>query len=86
MIHLDDMRTTISLSDDLLREAKQRAIEAHTTVGNVIDNALRVMFSKPKSRTESSGAFRLKTFSGHGLRPGVDLDHSAALQDVMEEQ
>jgi hypothetical protein len=59
MIHLDDMRTTISLSDDLLREAKQRAIEAHTTIGNVIENALRVMFSEPKSRTETSSTFRL---------------------------
>ena len=80
------MRTTISLSDDLLRKAKQRAAESHTTLGNVVENALRVAFSAPKAGLDRAAKVRLKTFRGRGLRPGVDLDNSAALLDVMEDR
>jgi hypothetical protein len=27
----------------------------------------------------------IPTFGGHGLRPGVDLDDSASLEDIMNE-
>ena len=80
------MRTTISLDDDLLRTAKQRALEAHSTLSRLVENALRVALSAPKTRGDASVVPRLRTFRGQGLRPGVDIDHSAALLDMMEER
>ena len=80
------MRTTLTISDGLLREAKRRAIEGHTTLGGLVENVLRAAFSAPKTGVDRPAGFTLKTFRGHGLRPGVDLDHSADLLDVMEER
>jgi len=79
------MRTTIRLDDELLREAKRRAAESGRTLGDVIEDALREALlrhrpDEPRSRVS------LPTFGGggRGLMPGVDLDDSAALLDLME--
>lgn len=48
----------------------------------VIEDALRVAVAR-KPRTARSRV-DIPTFRGDGLQPGIDLDNSAALQDVME--
>ncbi len=78
------MRTTLSIRDDLLEESKRRAMDRHTTLGKFIDDVLLVALSRPKAAANRTPAVRLQTFRGKGLRPGVDLDHSAALLDSME--
>lgn len=46
-------------------------------------DALESLSRRPAGRgTESQP---LPTFSGHGLRPGVDLDDTASLIDLMQE-
>lgn len=80
------MRTTLSIRDDLLEESKRRAMDRHTTLGEFIEDVLRVALSRPKVAANRTPAVRLLTFRGKGLRPGVDLDHSAALLDSMEER
>jgi hypothetical protein len=76
------MRTTVRLDDRLLREAKQLAARSGRTLTAVIEDALRAMLAlrdaPPKKRV------RLKTVGGRGTAPGVDLDDSAGLLDVME--
>lgn len=77
------MRTTIRLDDALLRQAKKVAAETGRTLTSVIEDALRESLArrgKPKRRR-----VRLRTFKGKGLQPGVDLDDSAALLDLMED-
>lgn len=78
------MRTTIRLNDDLLRRAKREALERGTTLTAVIEDALRRALAPPGSTRREP--FRLRTFHGDGLLPGVDLDDTAALLDVMDEQ
>lgn len=78
------MRTTIAIRDDLLEEAKRRALARRTTLGGFIEDVLRMALSRPKDATDRVPPVRLHTFRGQGLRPGVDLDHSAALLDTME--
>jgi len=78
------MRTTITIRDDLLEEAKRRAIDNHATLGHFIEDTLRVALFRSKTPASHCRAVRLKTFRGRGLQAGVDLDHSAALLDVME--
>jgi Rv0623-like transcription factor len=77
------MRTTIRINEQLLKEAKELAARRGKTLTSVIEDALR----ESLSRQHSSGQRKrvhLVTFSGKGLLPGVDLDDSAALLDVME--
>ncbi|HYV50112.1 MAG TPA: ribbon-helix-helix protein, CopG family [Myxococcaceae bacterium] len=77
------MRTTIRLPDDLLAAAKRRAAETHRSLTTVIEDALREALSrKPGSRRRSRA--RLPTFAGDGLLPGVHLEDSAELLDLME--
>jgi hypothetical protein len=77
------MRTTVDVQEDLLREAKERAARSGRTLGQVVDDALRVLFQRA-DRAASRGPLELPTFRGSGLQPGVDLDDSAALLDLME--
>ena len=77
------MRTTIRLDDELLATAKRAAIERGTTLTAVIEDALRrALAPDPRSRTAPAAP---PTFRGDGLQPGVDLDDTASLLDVMDE-
>jgi plasmid stability protein len=78
------MRTTIRLPDDLLRAAKIHATESGRTLTAVIEEALRVALASAAAPALDE-AVTLPTYGRGGLRPGVDLDDSAALLDVMEE-
>jgi hypothetical protein len=77
------MRTTIRLDDQLLAEAKQLAARTGRTLTAVIEDALRLSLRQTSSRRRRR--VELPTFKGgNGLQPGVDLDDSAALLDLME--
>lgn len=78
------MRTTIRLDDDLLAEVKQLAARTGRTMTELIQDALRELVSRSKSAPKGE-RFRLPTFRGDGLQPGVDLDSNAALLDLMDE-
>ncbi len=77
------MRTTINLPDDLLIRARQRAAASNRTLTAVIEEALRLALDRT-SQTPAGGEVRLVTYGTGGVRPGVDLDDSAALLEVME--
>lgn len=77
------MRTTIRLDDDLLRAAKRAAVERGTTLTAVIEDALRRALAP--GAVASHEEVELPTFRGDGLQPGVDLDDSASLLDLMDE-
>lgn len=79
------MRTTIRLDDELLSQAKQLAAQTNRTLTAVIEEALRQHFAQQKQLSERTPV-RLKVVSGNGVYPGVDLDDSAALLDLMETQ
>jgi hypothetical protein len=76
------VRTTIDLPGDLLAEAKERAAREGRSLSSVVGDALRNSFA----RTATSGRepIELPTFGVGGLQPGVDLDDSASLIEVME--
>lgn len=79
------MRTTINLDEDLLRELKQLAASSRKTLGDVIEDALRESLAKMRSRSTRPQPTDLPISEQPlGLRPGVDLDNTASLLDVME--
>jgi Arc/MetJ family transcription regulator len=77
------MRTTIHLPDDLLARLKRRAADTNRTLTAVIEEALRRALA-PSRRSGKAPPARLTTFGAGGLQPGVDLDDSAALLDLLE--
>jgi len=77
------MRTTIRIDEELLKEAKLEAARIGTTLTAVIEDALRESLSRQQN-TGQSEKVRSITFRVKGLLPGVDIDDSAALLDLME--
>jgi len=77
------MRTTINIDDALLAEAKQVAARTGRSLTDVVEDALRESLHR-RHRTARQ-AVKLPVFGEDGLQPGVDLDDSAALLDLMEQ-
>ena len=78
------MRTTIDINDDLFRRAKEAAARSNRPLREVVEDALRLAFAQ----ASVAGAGKLTDLSVStrkpGLCPGVDLDDSAGLLDLME--
>lgn len=75
------MRTTVDIDDQLLLYAKRQAVEQGCTLKQALENALRDFFSHQSLSHES---VRLETFSGTGLKPGVNLDNGRSLNDIID--
>lgn len=79
------MRTTLSLDSELLRRAKELSAQTGQTLTAVIEQALRAMlYGSPRQSKDEK--LKLHTFKGKGLMPGVDLDDTASLYDLLNEK
>jgi len=78
------MRTTINLDDQLLKQAKAQAAASGVTLGRLIENAVRESLVR-REILEKRGRVRLITTQGTGTRPGIDLDHSQSLLEIVEQ-
>jgi hypothetical protein len=76
------MRTTVRLDERLLAEVKKYAAESGCTLTSIVEDALRETLARRRSGAKRKPV-RLKTARGNGVRPGVDLDDTASLLDVM---
>ena len=76
------MRTTIRLSDDLLRRAKNRAAEKGRTLTSLIEDGLKMILAEARPAPHSRVRLPVSTASG-GTLPGVDLIRSSKLEDRM---
>lgn len=82
---LTHMRTTILLPDTLYRDTKAAAAASGRTVTSLIEDALRERLGRRPPGSKPPRRTRLPVFRGKkGVRPGVDLDDSAGLLDVMD--
>lgn len=82
-VYLRCMRTTVTIDDQLLAEAKEVAQRSGTTLSVMLENALRERLARRATATRRAHV-ELPTSGGGGLLPGVDLDDSAALLEVMD--
>ena len=78
------MRTTLSIDDRVLAEYKRLAARSHRTLSHVIQDALVEMLARRREAAER-GPVKLPVIGGGGLRPGVDLDDSAGLLAIADE-
>jgi hypothetical protein len=79
------MRTTITIEDGLLQRARQVSHATGKSLGEVVEDALRMALA---TRRKQPGPLRfkpLKTFRGSGTLPGVDLNSSSALLETMDQ-
>jgi len=75
------MRTTVDITDELLRRAKNQAADQGVPLREVIEAALRQYLSAGRRRAR----FRLSWAVEDGrLQPGVNLDDRDALFDLMD--
>jgi hypothetical protein len=78
------MRTTVRLDDALLEKAKREAARRGETLTALIDRGLRLTLARPEHRRARRKVRIPVCRAGGGTLPGVDLDDSAALLDVLE--
>ena len=78
------MRTTVRLDDALLDRAKREAQRRGETLTSLIERGLRLVLARPQKRGERRRVEIPVCRAGGGTRPGVDLDDSAALLDIVE--
>ena len=78
------MRTTINLPDDLFREVKKHAHATGRTFTDVVQDAIREALARKIQRNTSRAGVRLPVSRG-APQPGVDLDDSAALLELMDD-
>ena len=79
------MRTTVNIQDEALELCKDKAQEKGISIGDAITEAIFTAYRHKPAKTRSR-RFTLPVSGRGGLRPGVDLDSNAGLEDVMEDR
>jgi hypothetical protein len=77
------MRTMVTIDDQLLELAKQRARQTRVTVGQVVEHALQ-RFLISESSDSASGPIAVIEGRG-GLRDGIDPRSNTSLLDAMDD-
>lgn len=76
------MRTTVNLRDEALELGKRKARELGKPLGDVVSEAILTAYrDRPTARRKAT--YDLPVSGSGGLRPGVDLDDSSSLEDLM---
>lgn len=75
------IKVTLQVDDDLWAQTKRYAADNGQTLSTVVESALREFL-----RSHSSGQARITLITHHGgpFQPGIDIDKSAVLQDLMD--
>jgi hypothetical protein len=72
------VRTTVSLSEPLLRTARRRAAERGVTLSEFVEDAVRFQLARKPS--SAAAPFRLHTVKGKLVQPELDLDRTSTLE------
>lgn len=76
------MRTTVNIDEHLLARAKDEARLKNQTLGEYLEEAIRLKFSQPKRKKGPP----IPVFDGEGgLRPGIDPSSNRSLFEAMDE-
>jgi hypothetical protein len=79
------MRTTIRLPENLLRKARKKAAEEGRTLTSLIEEGLKTVLAESKPAKRTQVKLPISSAKG-GVLPGVDLNRSSDLLDLMEKQ
>jgi hypothetical protein len=75
-------RTTVRLPDDLLKRAKRKAAAEGRTLTALIEDGLRLVLTDRGNTARKRRIVPPVSSAGGGLMPGIDLNDTAALQEL----
>ena len=75
-------RTTVRLPEDLVRRAKKKALAEERSLTALIEDGLRKVLDELGPPTRRKRILPPVSSAKGGLMPGIDLDDSAALQEL----
>jgi hypothetical protein len=78
------LRTTVRLEESLLEQAKAEAARRNTTVTSLIEEGLYRVIKEGQNPTPCKKIELPVSTRGGGTLPGIDIDNSADLLDIME--
>jgi len=78
-------RTTVRLDDALLNQAKQESARRGETVTALIEQGLRLVLAQTRTPQARKRVILPVSRARGGVLPGVDLNDSSALIDLMEQ-
>ena len=78
------MRTTVTIEDRLLQQAKLAATRSGRTLSDLVGDGLRLLLDQ--TGRQEAGSVSLPVFGGSGLRPGVDLEDKEGLASLLEDE
>ncbi|MCG6870266.1 MAG: hypothetical protein LJE91_16495 [Gammaproteobacteria bacterium] len=70
------------IRDDLLRRARKRAADEGRSLTSLIEDALTLVMATPKSDQLEKIDLPISNASG-GVLPGIDLNRSADMEEIM---
>ncbi len=71
------------IKDDLLRRARKRAADDGRTLTSLIEDGLTLILAKSKASRRERIKLPVSKASG-GVLPGIDLNRSSDLEEVMD--
>lgn len=78
------VRTTVTIDDRLLREAKQAAARSGRSLSDLVDDGLRLLLART-GRSEPQPV-SLPVNGGSGLHRGVDLEDKDGLSALLDDE
>ncbi len=78
------MRTTVTIEDSVYAQAKVVAAQGYESVGELITTALRQYLSDVGAPLDLELPV-LPQWSGGGIRPGIDINDSSSLLEVLDQ-
>lgn len=79
------MRTTLTIDNDLLREAKVIAAKRGDSLKKVVEQGIREVIRMEQDRADQEHRPPLVIHKTGGLMPGINLDKTSELLDLMDE-
>jgi hypothetical protein len=75
-------RTTVRLPDDLIRRARRKAATEGRTLTALIEEGLRRVLNERAAGVKANRTLPPVSTATGGLMPGIDLNDTAALQEL----
>ena len=79
------MRTTLTIEDRIAKDLKQLAHRSGKPFKVVVNETLRAGLAANQERPKAK-PYRLRAASLGRVRPGIDLDKSLAVADLLEDE
>jgi hypothetical protein len=75
-------RTTVRLPEELMRRAKRKAVHDGRSLTSLLEEGLRRVLEEQSSAPKAKRVLPPVSTATGGLLPGIDLNNSAALQEL----